>query len=113
MTVSNSMLWRTVGFLSVTLQRQNFLVLTGCAPVLAERVTGLLGRPLSETPEFRRGAPDAALHWEAEEFGFPPVTAEQVDGWHSGAAPPRAAGITETEDSPLPEGLLRASGMQL
>ena len=41
MTMSNSMLWRAVGFLSVTLQRQNFLVLTGCAPVLAERVTGL------------------------------------------------------------------------
>ncbi len=113
MAMTNSMLWRTVGFLSVTLQRQNFLVLTGCAPVLAERVTELLGRPLSETPEFWRAAPDAAVQWGAEEFGFPPEVAERVDDMHSGAAPLMAAGIAETEESPLPEGLLRASGMRL
>ena len=107
------MLWRTVGFFSVTLQRQNFLVLTGCDPILVERVTGLLGRPLSETPEFWRAAPDAAVQWGAEEFGFPPKVAELVDDMHSGAAPLMAAGIAETEDSPLPEGLLRASGMRL
>ena len=109
----NSMLWRTVGFLSVTPQRQNFLVLTGCAPVSGERVTGLLGRPLSEIPEFWRAAPDAAVQWGAEEFGLPPEVAERVDDMHSGAAPLMAAGIAETEDSPLPVGLLRASGMRL
>ena len=87
MTMPNSMSWRTVGFLSVTLQRQNFLVLTGCDPILVERVTGLLGRPLSETPEFWRAAPDAAVQWGAEEFGFPPEVAEPVDDMHSGAAP--------------------------
>ena len=52
------MLWRTAGFLSVTLQRQNFQVLAGCAPSLAEQVDGRLGRPLSEEPEFWRAAPE-------------------------------------------------------
>ena len=66
------MLWRTVDFLSVTLQRQNFLVLAGCAPTLATQVEGLLGRPLSEEPEFWRSAPDAAIQWGSEEFGLPP-----------------------------------------
>ena len=113
MAMAISMLWRTVGFLSVTLEWQNFLVLSGGVPVVADRVTGRLGRPRPEIPEFWRAALDAAVQWGAEEFGFPPEAAEQVDGWHSGGAPPRAAGNTETEDSPLPEGLLRASGMRL
>ena len=65
------MLWRTVGFLSVTLQRQTFQVLAACAPALQHAVEGRLGRPLSETPEFWRAAPEAALQWSAEEFGFP------------------------------------------
>ena len=56
------MLWRTVGFLSVTLQRQNFQVLAGCAPSLAEQVEGRLGRPLSEALEFWPAAPAEALH---------------------------------------------------
>lgn len=58
---ATSMLWRTVGFLSVSSQRRNLLVregdlpgtplLAGCTtPSLAEQVTGQLGRPLSETP---------------------------------------------------------------
>ena len=55
------MLWRTVGFLSVTLQRQNFQVLAGCAPSLAEQVEGRLGRPLSEAPEFWRAVPKEAI----------------------------------------------------
>ena len=42
------------GFLSVTLQLQNFHVMAGCAPGLEEQVSGRLGRPLSETPEFSR-----------------------------------------------------------
>ena len=75
--------------------------------------TGLLGQPLSETPEFWRAAPDAAVQWGAEEFWFPPEVAERVDDMHSGAAPLMAVGIAETEKSPLPEGLLRASGMRL
>ena len=66
------MLWRTVGFLSVTLQRQNFQVLAACAPALPDQVEGRLGRPLSEDPEFWRVAPKAAVEWGAEEFGFPP-----------------------------------------
>ena len=113
MAQATSMPWRTLGFLSATLQRQNFLVLSGCAPTLADRVTGQLSRPLSETPEFWRAAPDAAVQWGAEEFGFPPEVAERVDDMHSGPAPLMAAGIAETEDSPLPEGLLRSSGMRL
>ena len=66
------MLWRTIGFLAVALQRQNFQVLAGCAPTLAGQAHGQLGRPLSEVPEFWRAAPEAALQWAAEEFGFPP-----------------------------------------
>ena len=34
-------------------------------------VEGRLGRPLSEAPEFWRAAPEAALQWSAEDFGFP------------------------------------------
>ena len=41
----NEMLWRSVGFLSVLLQRENFRVLAGCAPGLAEQVEGRLGLP--------------------------------------------------------------------
>ena len=69
---AQGMLWRTVGFLSVTLQRQNFQVLAGCAPTLEHQVQGRLGRPLSEVPEFWRAAPEAAVLWGAEEFGYPP-----------------------------------------
>ena len=47
----HAMLWRTVGFLSVTLQRQQFQVLAGCAPTLGDEVAGRLGNPLSEVPE--------------------------------------------------------------
>ena len=68
----HAMLWRTVGFLSVTLQRQQFQVLAGCAPTLADEVTGRLGNPLSETPEFWRAAPEAAVDWSAEELDLPP-----------------------------------------
>ena len=68
-----SMLWRSVGFLSVTLQRQNFQVLAGCAPMLEEQVQGQLGRPLSEAPEFWRAAPEAAVLWGGEEFGYLPL----------------------------------------
>ena len=65
------MLWRSVGFLAVTLQRQTFQVLAACAPALQHEVEGRLGRPLSEAPEFWRAAPEAALQWSAEDFGFP------------------------------------------
>ncbi len=81
-----AMLWRTVGFLSVTLQRQNFQVLAGCAPGLEEQVLGRLGRPLSEAPEFWRAAPEEALDWGTEEFDYPrvrespPNEAEEL-GW--------------------------------
>ena len=65
------MIWRTVGFLAVTLQRQNFQVLAGCAPTLESQVHGRLGWPLSETPEFWRAAPESALAWAAAEFELP------------------------------------------
>ena len=65
------MLWRSVGFLSVRLQQQKFLILAACAPALTHALDGHLGRPLSEDPEFWRAAPEAALQWSAEEFGFP------------------------------------------
>ena len=94
------MLWRTVGFLSVTLQRQNFQVLSACAPVLTDEVEGRLGRPLSEDPEFWRAAPDVALHWSAEEFDFPDARrdeaflgAGETHLGHSAAGHLRAAGI--------------------
>ena len=66
------MLWRSVGLLSVTLHRQNFQVLAGCAPTLEVEVQGQLGRPLSEVPEFWRAALEAAVLWAGVEFGFPP-----------------------------------------
>ena len=37
------MLWRGIGFLSVRLQRQNFLGMAVCAPSLDARVAGVLG----------------------------------------------------------------------
>ena len=97
---ATGMLWRVVGFLSVTLQRQNFQVLVGCAPSLAAQVEGRLGRPLLETPEFWRAAPEAALEWGAEEFDFPPPrpgaeAEEEPDlvGSHAAEGHLRAAGI--------------------
>ena len=71
------MLWRSVGFLSVTLQRNNFLVLAGCAPGLAEQVEGRLGRPLSEAPEYWRAAPPAAVDWGVHELDLPPPSWEE------------------------------------
>ena len=100
---AQGMLWRSVGFLSVTLQRQNFQVLAGCAPSLEVEVQGRLGRPLSEVPEFWRAAPEAAVLWGGEEFEYPPSPREgpfeQVDRdpdpvpQHSAAGHLRAAGI--------------------
>ena len=97
------MLWRTVGFLSVTLQRQNFQVLAGCAPSLEHQVQGRLGRPLSEVPEFWRAAPEAAVLWGEEEFEYPPSprggSQEEADPdldldlLHSAAGHVRAAGF--------------------
>ena len=78
-----------------------------------EVVTGQLGRPLSETPEFWRAAPEAAVQWSAEEFEFPPEAAEQSRGTNLGLPPPFGDGAVEPEDSPLAVGLLRASGMQI
>ena len=54
------------------LQRQQFQVLAGCAPTLEHQVQGRLGRPLLEVPEFWRAAPEEALLWGSDEFGFPP-----------------------------------------
>ena len=66
------MLWRTVGFLAVALQRHTFGVLAGWIPDLAGQVEGRLGRPLSEAPEFWRAAPQSAVDWGVEEFDLPP-----------------------------------------
>ena len=91
------MLWRTVGFLSITLQRQNFQVLLACAPGLEEQVQGRLGRPLSEVPEFWRAAPDDALTWGDEEFDHllpeiaPAAESEELGGTGTGLL--RAAGV--------------------
>ena len=95
------MLWRTVGFLSVTLQRQNFQVLAGCAPSLAEHVEGRLGRPLSEAPEFWRAAPEEAILWASDELGYPPSPRgglpvggdPEGDHLHATAGNMRAAGL--------------------
>ena len=96
------MLWRTVGFLSVTLQRQNFQVLAACAPVITHEVEGRLGRPLSEDPEFWRAAPEGALQWSAEEFDFPDVRRDDASHGREGADIGQAAA-----------GHLRAAGIQL
>ena len=92
------MLWRSVGFLSVTLQRQNFQVLAGCAPSRVEEVEGRLGRPLSEVPEFCRAAPEAAVLWGEDEFEFPPSPrggslGQAAPDLNSAAGHLRAAGI--------------------
>ena len=97
------MLWRTVGFLSVTLQRQNFQVLAGCAPSLAEQVEGRLGRPLSEAPEFWRAAPEEALLWGSDEFGYPP----------SPRGGPPDLGAAEGALSWAAAGHMRAAGLRL
>ena len=90
------MLWRTVGFLSVTLQRQQFQVLAGCAPTLGAEVAGRLGNPLSEAPEFWRAAPASAVDWSTEELDLPP--------------PPRSE---DAAGELACTGLLRASGVRL
>lgn len=95
------MLWRTVGFLSVTLHCQNFQVLAACAPLIGQEVEGLLGRPLSEDPEFWRAAPEVALLWSADEFGFPPQR------WAADHSP----GIAGVDYSAA--GHMRAAGMRL
>ena len=95
------MLWRTVGFLSVTLQRQNFQVVAGCAPSLAEQVEGRLGRPLSDAPEFWRAAPEEAILWASDELGYPPSLRGGLpdggdlegDHLHAAAGHMRAAGL--------------------
>ena len=94
------MLWRTVGILAVTLQRQTFQVLAACAPALQHAIEGRLGRPLSEAPEFWRAAPEAALQWSAEDFGFPaqpwqddPSGSPDVDHGRSAVGHLHAAGM--------------------
>ena len=94
------MLWRSVGFLSVTLQRHNFLVLAGCAPGLAAQVEGRLGRPLSERLEFWRAAPPSAVDWGVPELDLPPPSRED-DG---AGAPTELLGAA---------GHLRAAGLRL
>ena len=82
------------------LQRQTFQVLAACAPALQHEVEGRLGRPLSEAPEFWRAAPEAALRWSAEGFGFPdlqrsgdPSGNAEVDYGRSAAGHLHAAGM--------------------
>ena len=67
---------------------------------MSDRSEGRLGRPLSETPEYWRAAPEVALHWSAEEFGFPDqrraenfTRAGDADIGHSAAGHLRAAGM--------------------
>ena len=75
--------------------------MAGCAPTLEQQVQGRWGRPLSEVPEFWRAAPEAAVLWGAEEFGYPPSPrpggqdSEAPDPalMHSAAGHVRAAGM--------------------
>ena len=53
---AQGMLWRSVRLPSVTLRRQRFQVLAGCAPMLDHQVQGRLGCPPPEFPEFWRAA---------------------------------------------------------
>jgi len=94
------LLWRSVGLLAVTLQRQTYQVLAGCAPARAAQEAGRLGRPLSEVPEYWRAAPEAALDWGAAEFDLPP---------------PRRAEAREGADDlgASSRGHLRAAGLRL
>ena len=93
----HGMLWRTVGFLSVALQRSNFQVVAGCAPSLSAEAEGRLGRPLSEVPEFWRAAPEAAVEWAAEDLDIPPPRRGDLDTVEAeglvGAGHLRAAGL--------------------
>ena len=97
----HGMLWRTVGFLSGTLQRRHFQVLAGDASSLAEHVEGRLGRPLSEAPEFWHAAPEEAILWASDELGYPPSPRGGLpdggdlegDHLHAAAGHMRAAGL--------------------
>ena len=67
---------------------------------MAYEVEGRLGNTLSEAPEFSRPAPEVALQWSAEEFGFPgqrwgddPSGTDEVDHGRSAAGHLRAAGM--------------------
>ena len=71
-------------------------LLAGCAPTLADEVAGRLGNPLSEVPEFRRAAPEAAVDCGADEFVLPPP-------------PP----LGDVEAELRGTGLLRDSGVRL
>ena len=97
------MLWRSVGFLAVTLQRANFQVLAGCAPTLETQVQGQLGRPLSEIPEFWRAAPEEAVVWGGEEVGYPPSPRRQSLGPDD----------PDLDLQPFGVGHLRAAGIRL
>ena len=97
------MLWRTVGFLSITLQRQNFQVLAGCAPSLAEQVEGRLDRPSLKPQKFWHAAPEEAILWGSDEFGFSPST-------HRG---PLALGEPEGDLMYSAAGHMRAAGLRL
>ena len=63
---------------------------------MADEVTGRLGNPRSEMPEFWRAAPEAAVDWSAEELDLP--------------VPPR---LGEAEEDLVRTSLLRASGWHL
>ena len=67
---------------------------------MADEVTGRLGNPLSERPEFWRAAPEAAVDWSAEELDLPPT--------------PRLgkAELGKAEEDLVSIGLLRASGLR-
>lgn len=99
-------LWRTVGLLVVILQRQTFQVLAACATTLSTEVEGRFGRPLSETPEFWRVAPEAAVLWASEEFGYPDQRRGDVSRGGTALGPPRRRTLRRRSH-------LRAAGMRL
>ena len=67
-TNQSAMFWCTIGFLSVILKGQTFRVLAARAPRVAEQEEGLLGRPLSEDPDFWWAPPESALGGGAKKF---------------------------------------------
>ena len=70
---------------------------------LSEQVEGRLGRPLSEASEFWRAAPEEALLWGSDEFGYP----------HSPRGGPLDFGAEEGDLSRAAAGHMRAAGLRL
>ena len=65
--VASSVLLRSVGALSVAVQRANYHLLAAASSGSCDD-SGLLGRPLGEEVEFWRAVPGAAVLWASSEL---------------------------------------------